>query len=159
MRWSKPHCAIRVFCTGLLIWWPAIEIGCQLVTTEAIGYRFLSSARVREPLWKKIRDFLGVFPKCRTPRPTIWGASVQKIFKGLFCVFGPKEHFWFLQKFSLFVNILTYTFGNRGPPPPSRKNSQIILFLPDFFPDLTDQDPKSNYLKVIKLIRYHLPLL
>ena len=27
----------------------------------------------------------------------------------------------------------------------------------DFFPDLTDQDPKSNYLKVIKLIRCHLP--
>ena len=33
------------------------------------------------------------------------------------------------------------------------------LVFADFFPELTDQDPKSNYLKVIKLImiRYHLP--
>ena len=29
-----------------------------------------------------------------------------RIIKGLFNVLGPKEHFWFLQKFSLFVNIL-----------------------------------------------------
>ena len=27
----------------------------------------------------------------------------------------------------------------------------------DFFPELTDQDPKSNNLKEIKLITYHLP--
>merc|ERR1711951_286548 len=83
----------------------------------------------------------------------------KKKITGLFCVLGPKEHFWFLQKCSLFVSILTYTFGNRGPPPPSRKNSQIISFFTDFFPDLTDQDPKSNYMEVIKLIRYHLPLI
>ena len=84
---------------------------------------------------KKIQDFLGVFPKCWTPPPPppIWEASVQKKKLGLFCVLGPKEHFWFLQKCSLFVSILTYTFGNRGPPPPSRKNSQIISFLPIFF--------------------------
>ena len=93
-----------------------------------------------------------------SPPPPLFGRPPsKKKFEGLFCVLGPKEHFWFLQKCSLFVSILTYTFGNRGPPPPSRKNSQIISFLPVFFPDLTDQDPKSNYLKVIKLIRYHLP--
>ena len=90
------------------------------------------------------------------PRPPIWEASVQKKFKGLFCVLGPKEHFWFLQKCSLFVSILTYTFGNRGPPPFKEKLPNNPVFA-DFFPELTDQDPKSNYLKVIKLIRYHLP--
>ena len=39
---------------------------------------------VREPVKKKLRDYLGVFPKCRTPsppRPPIWEASVQKIQK------------------------------------------------------------------------------
>ena len=72
---------------------------------------------IREPVRKKIRDFLGVFPKCRTPpAPFLEGLRPKKI-KGLFCVLGPKEHFWFLQKNSLFVSILTYTFGNRGPPP------------------------------------------
>ena len=35
---------------------------------------------------------------------------------GLFCALSPKKHFWFLQKSSLFVSILTYTFRNRGPP-------------------------------------------
>ena len=44
---------------------------------------------------KNIRDFLGVFPKCRAPRPPIWEASVQEKIKGLFCVLGPKDHFWF----------------------------------------------------------------
>ena len=60
------------------------------------------------------------------PTPPIWEASVQKKFEGLFCVLGPKEHFWFLQKISLFVSILTYMSYIHlgiGTPPPSRKNS------------------------------------
>ena len=55
----------------------------------------------------------GVFPKCRTPHPPYLGGLRPKKIEGLFCVLGPKEHFWFLQKCSLFVSILTYTFGNR----------------------------------------------
>ena len=43
---------------------------------------------------KKIWNYLGVFPKC----------------------LDHKKHFWFSQKFSLFVSIPKYTFGNRGPP-------------------------------------------
>ena len=31
---------------------------------------------IREPVIRKIRDYLGVFPNCRTP--PIWEASVQK---------------------------------------------------------------------------------
>ena len=107
-------------------------------------------------IWEKLPN-KGASQKKNTPAPPpLFG---RPPFEGLFSVLGFEEHFWFLQKCSLFVSILTYTFGNRGPPPPSRKNSQIISFLPIFFPDLTDQDPKSNYLKVIKLIRYPLPLI
>ena len=47
--------------------------------------------------------------------------------------------------------------GIGDPPPPSRKKFPNNPVFADFFPELTDQDPKSNYLKVIKLIRYHLP--
>ena len=55
---------------------------------------------------KKLRDYLGVFPKWRTPRPPIWEASVQKKnCYDLFCILSPKEHFWFLQMCSLFVSI------------------------------------------------------
>ena len=43
-----------------------------------------------------------------------------------------------------------------GDPPFKEKLPNNFVFA-DFFPDLTDQDPKSNYLKVIKLIRYDLP--
>ena len=69
-------------------------------------------------LQKKIRDYLGIFPKWQTPPPfpPFGNPSSKKKIYGLFCVLGPKEHFWFLQKCSLFVSILTYTFGNRGPP-------------------------------------------
>ena len=82
------------------------------------------------------------FPNVGPPPPTppFWEPLVQKKNYGLFCVLGPKEHFWFLQKCSLFVSILTYTFGNRGPHPLQGKNSQIIPFLPIFFPELT-QNP------------------
>ena len=43
------------------------------------------------------------------------------------------------------------------PPPPFKEKLPNNPVFADFFPELTDQDPKSNYLKVIKLIRYHLP--
>ena len=93
--------------------------------------------RVREPLRKKYGIFWEFFPNVGPPSPPtpLFGRPPsKKKFKGLFCVLGPKEHFWFLQKCSLFVSILTYTFGNRGPPPPLQgKNSQIIPFLPIFF--------------------------
>ena len=109
---------------------------------------------------KKNTELFGNFSQISgppPPTPPFWEPLVQKKIYGLFCVLGPKEHFWFLQKCSLFVSILTYTFGNRGPPPPSRKKFPNNPVFADFFPELTDQDPKSNYLKVIKLIRYHLP--
>ena len=108
-----------------------------------------NTVQIRGHFIKKYEIIWEFFPIVG-PSPHIWEAPVQKN-KGLFCVLGPKENFWFLQKCSLFVSILTYTFGNRGPSPtpPSRKNSQIIPFLPKFFPELTDQDQKSNYLKVI----------
>ena len=38
------------------------------------------------------------------------------------------EHFWFLQKCSLFVSILTYTFWNRGPPPFKEKLPNYFVF-------------------------------
>ena len=56
---------------------------------------------LREALRKKIRDYLGIFSKWQTP--PFWEPLVQKKNYGLFCVLGPEEHFWFLQKKSLFV--------------------------------------------------------
>ena len=56
-----------------------------------------------------------------SPAPLFGRPPSKKKFKGLFCVLGPKEHFWFLQKCSLFVSILTYTFGKRGTPPPFKE--------------------------------------
>ena len=77
-----------------------------------------------------------------TPTPPIWEASVQKKFKGLFCVLGPMEHFWFLQKCSLFVSILTYTFGNRGPPPPFKEKLPNNLVFARFFSGFNQPRPK-----------------
>ena len=49
---------------------------------------------IREGIRKKIRNYLGIFPKCRTPpTPPFWEPLVQKKIYGLFCVLGPKEHF------------------------------------------------------------------
>ena len=56
---------------------------------------FFNYCSIREPPKKNIRDFLGVFPKCRTPPPPYLGGLRPKKFKGLFCVLGPKEHFFF----------------------------------------------------------------
>ena len=85
-----------------------------------------------EPLKKKIRDFLGVFPKCRTPPnpPPPYLGGLRPIFFGLFCILGPKKHFWFSQKCSLIVSILTYTFGNWGPFLPFISFSKIKRLRP-----------------------------
>ena len=72
-------------------------------------------------LEKKNPGLFGNFSQIAAPTPPFWEPLVQNKFYGLFCVLGPKEHFWFLQKCSLFVSILTYTFGNRGPPPPFKE--------------------------------------
>ena len=56
---------------------PYMEAGIVIMTDFSIVDIFWT-APFREPVRKKIRDFLGVFPKCR------------KKFKGLFCVLGPK---------------------------------------------------------------------
>ena len=54
------------------------------------------------------KENTGFFPKCQTPPTPLFGRpQSQKKFKGLFCILGPREHFWFLQKISLFVSILT----------------------------------------------------
>ena len=80
---------------------------------------FLRSGKLREPLRKKYGIFWEFFPNVGPPPPPLFGRPPsKKNIRGLFCVLGPKEHFWFLQKCSLFVSILTYTFGNRGPSPP-----------------------------------------
>ena len=69
-----------------------------------------------------------------SPPPPLFGRPPsKKKFEGLFCVLGPKEHFWFLQKCSLFVSILTYTFGNRGPPPPFKEKLPINFVFARFF--------------------------
>ena len=50
----------------------------------------------------------------RAGPPPFGRAPSKKYFRG---ISGPKEHFWFSQKSSAFVSIVTYTFGNRGPLP------------------------------------------
>ena len=52
---------------------------------------------IREGIRKKIRNYLGIFPKCQTPplppTPPFGNPSSKKKIYGLFCVLGPKEHF------------------------------------------------------------------
>ena len=82
---------------------------------------------------EKNTGLFGDYSQVENPPPPLLGTPRPKKKYGLFCILGPKKHFWFSQKCSLFVSILTYTFGNRGPPPLQGKNSQIIPFLPIFF--------------------------
>ena len=70
---------------------------------------------------------MGVFPKCRAPPPLFGGPPSKKKFEGLFCVLGPKEHFWFLQKFSLFNNPVFTDFF----PAINRPRPKIQLSLSD----------------------------
>ena len=47
---------------------------------------------------KKIWDYLGVFPKCRTPPPPslppyLEGLRPNFSFRGSYCILGPKKHF------------------------------------------------------------------
>ena len=90
---------------------------------------------IREPVRKKYGIFWEFFPNVGLPPPPpLFGRPLsKKKFKGLFCVLGPVEHFWFLQKCSLFVNILTYTCGNRGPPPPFKEKLPNNFVFADFF--------------------------
>ena len=44
--------------------------------------------------------------------------NTDKKVVGLFCIFGPKEHFCISQFVSPFVTILAFRFGNRRNPPP-----------------------------------------
>ena len=46
----------------------------------------------------------------------------------LFCILGVKDHFCSSQKNHFLSGIFTTKFGNKGPPPPFRKNSQIIPY-------------------------------
>ena len=64
------------------------------------------SQKLRDAVQKKRRDFLGIFPKCRTPPPPppLLGTPVSKKKKGLFCILGHLEHVWSSQKCSLFGN-------------------------------------------------------
>ena len=47
---------------------------------------------------KKNMGLFGSFSRVASCPPPFWEPLVQKKIKGLFCVLGPKEHFWFLQK-------------------------------------------------------------
>ena len=71
---------------------------------------------VREALKKKLRDYMGIFPKRRTP--PFWEPLVQKKKLCLFCILGVKDHFCSSQKNHFLSGIFTTRFGNRGPPPP-----------------------------------------
>ena len=78
------------------------------------------TCRIREALKKKLRDYLGIFPKRRTPPPTppFWEPLVQKKKLCLFCILGVKDHFCSSQKNHFLSGIFTTRFGNKGPPPP-----------------------------------------
>ena len=65
--------------------------------------KIIKSPKGRHP--KKKRDFLGIFPKCRTPpSPPFGNPCFPKKKCGLFCILGHLEHFWSSQKCSLFGN-------------------------------------------------------
>ena len=77
----------------------------------------LSATILREPVRKKIRDFLGVFPKCRTPPPPPFGNFDH--FLPIF--FGQVGNFWVILRcfkgvFRAMVRI-TKVLGMRRPPP------------------------------------------
>ena len=113
------------------------SIGMQsilgLVLMEFIlGSKFPSKSRcsvissLRDAAHKKKRDFLGIFPKCRTPPPSppFGNPCFQKKKFGLFCILGPQEHFWSSQKCSLFGQFYFSKVLGIGDPP---KNSLFLL--------------------------------
>ena len=79
----------------------------------------LFNRSIREASKKKYGIIWEFFPNGGPP--PFGNPSSKKKNYGLFCILGPKKHFWFSQKFSLFVSILTYTFGNMGHPPPFKE--------------------------------------
>ena len=92
---------------------------------------------LREGLRKKIRNFLGIFPKCRTPPPPPPFGNFDH-FLPIF--FGKVGNFWVILRcfkgvFRAMVRI-TKVLGMRRPPPHVGKNSQIIpYFFSDAFPN------------------------
>ena len=68
------------------------------------------------------------------PPPPFGNPLSKKIFQCLFCILEPKEHFCsskkiiFQEHFLNNVGKFTQSFGNRGPPPPFGKSSQIIPY-------------------------------
>ena len=49
---------------------------------------------------KKNTGFFGSFSQMSDPPPLFGRPPSKKKFEGLFCILGPKEHFWFLQVFT-----------------------------------------------------------
>ena len=124
--------ALHVQYKFLLQSWP--ETICLFFSTTLLSQSKLTKLRdvidlLREALKRKLRDYLGIFPKRRTPpHPPFWEPLVQKKKLCLFCILGVKDHFCSSQKNHFLSGIFTTRFGNKGPPPPFRKNSQIIPY-------------------------------
>ena len=66
------------------------------------------------PLHKKKCGIIWEFFPSVGPPPPYLGGLCPKKSKGLFCVLGPKEHFWFLQKKNHFLSVFLHIHLGRG---------------------------------------------
>ena len=91
--------------SALLKTWQGWIYFVVIIKHQRCTYDQLKCTNHRIKEGKKRRDFLGIFPKCRTPPPPpLLGTLFPKKKYGLFCILGPLEHFWSSSKCSLFGN-------------------------------------------------------
>ena len=80
---------------------------------------------IREGLRRKYRIIWEFFPNSRPPTPLLRTPRPKKNY-GLFRILGPKEHFWFSQKFH-FLSVFWHIHLGIGDPPLKIKISKIGL--------------------------------
>ena len=69
---------------------------------------------------KKLRDYLGIFPKWRTPHPPFWEPLIKKKYIVYFAFQALRNIFGFHQKVKILPLFLHLLLGIGDPPPLDR---------------------------------------
>ena len=90
----------------------------QILISKSCSSKEKSADEVRDAPQKNKRDFLGIFPKCRTPPlPPFWEPVFSKKKVWFILHFRPLGAFLVFTKMFTFGSILLFkSFGNRWPP-------------------------------------------
>ena len=149
-----PNCELEFWLKrrGHPSWWTSIHC-CffqQSAWTQVARSTSLPTSNW-EDIQIKTGSFGEFFSKQATPLP-FWKSLIEK------------KMSWFILYFrsfhTLLVTMLISFYGNSGPRPLLGKSPQYFcFFLLLNFPKIIRQNPKSNFLLVIKLLRYYLPTL